>query len=102
MDEGTILEDSMNLFGEKEKDDSVIKYGSISISLPAKVFDNPFIEPESDSSELVLEQEGKVPCSTHASHHVISETIRSRHAFYSQTSCFPRLSLWRNSLSEAM
>jgi len=39
MDEGTILEDSINLFGDERKDDSTIRYGLISVSIPAKVFD---------------------------------------------------------------
>jgi hypothetical protein len=38
MDEGTILEDSINLFGDERRDDSTIRYGHISITIPAKVF----------------------------------------------------------------
>jgi hypothetical protein len=40
MDEETILEDSINLFGDERRDDSTIRYGHISISVPAKVFNS--------------------------------------------------------------
>jgi hypothetical protein len=59
MDEGTILEDSINLFGDERKDDSTIRYGHISITIPAKVFSLHIIAPQ--SPDRLFHQEGKVP-----------------------------------------
>jgi hypothetical protein len=59
MDEGTILEDAINLFGDERKDDRTIRYGHISVSIPAKVFDLCMLVTQ--SPDALLNQEGKVP-----------------------------------------